>query len=127
MKFKINGMDWQIKEVSQEYLKRVVEDKENDGEYYGLCRFKTQTIYLFEDLPFQQKRKTLMHELTHCYIGSHITFTFLNNATEDVWCDIVANSHDIIHDIVEAYFYKPKVSLDEFKQKIEELCEKEKD
>lgn len=39
----------------------------------------------------------------HVYIGTHISL-YDFNLTEELLCDIVANSHDIIHDIVERYF-----------------------
>ena len=59
-------------------------------------------IYIDEDLPADRKKATLIHELTHCYIDNYITHCDKQYTEEDV-ADIVANSYDIIHDIVEQY------------------------
>lgn len=102
MEFLINNRKWKILEVSQKEM--LEEDEEKNGYYYGKCLIYKQMIYLDKDLPFETKRKTLLHELIHCYLSSYITLNYLNNTSEDIWCDISANSHDIIHEIVEKYF-----------------------
>lgn len=111
MKFKINDREWIIKEVSQEEFWRDegLEEKIGTPEYnttyhFGRCLYKTQEIWIWKDISKEQKRKTLYHELMHCYRGSYITFMDVNGQDEDFWCDIIANSHDIIHKIVEDYF-----------------------
>ena len=112
MKFKINGCVWIIKEVTQEEIKKEMEYRYNrhiegevssDGRYFGTTYHDTQTIYLDEELPIDRKKKTLLHELTHCYIGSYITHMDKTYCEEDI-CDIVSNSYDIINEIVEKYF-----------------------
>ena len=45
----------------------------------------------------------LIHELAHCYIDNYITHCDKQYTEEDV-ADIVSNSYDIIHEIVEQYF-----------------------
>ena len=54
-------------------------------------------------MPADRKKATLIHELTHCYIDNYITHCDKQYTEEDV-ADIVANSYDIIHEIVEQYF-----------------------
>lgn len=110
MKFKINDREWTIKEVSQEefWKDEGEEDKIGTPEYnttyhFGRCIYKKQEIWLWKDISKEQKKKTLYHELMHCYRGSYIGFFDLDGQTEDFWCDISANSHDIIHKIVEEY------------------------
>ena len=104
MKFKINNRDWEIIETSQSKMceKENVEEN-NENKFYGLCCYNTQIIYLWEDLCKQQKRETLMHELLHCYLGCYCSFEDISWNT-DVVANICANSHDIIHKIVEDYF-----------------------
>ena len=105
--FIMNDRLWTIKEVEQkEFWEDDNElDKMNNEEYYfGRCLFNKQEIWLYKDNSELQKRKTLYHELLHCYKGSYITFNDLGEQPEDLWCDISANSHDIIHKIVEEYF-----------------------
>lgn len=105
MKFIMNGRTYIIKEVSQEDLR--LENGEIDGTYFGLTIPNRQEIWIWEELLKEQKRKTLLHELAHCYMFNYITF---NNTEfgEDTWADIFANSHDMIHEIVEDYFNSQK-------------------
>lgn len=103
MKFKINDREWEIKEIPQDMFEPT-SDPAEQGVCYGLCAYNEQIIYLWKDLHKEQKRRTLMHELLHCYIGCYISFEDIGNYPEDVMCNICANSHDIIHKIVEDYF-----------------------
>ena len=100
--FRINRSDYVIKEVSQEELLKTIVDEE-DGYYYGQTRFPIQTIFIDKDLSYERKKKTLYHELMHVYIREYLTTRDIS-PNEEVMCDISANSHDIIHDIVEDYF-----------------------
>ncbi len=107
MKFKMNDREWTIKEVDQEeFWKDDNElDKMNNKEhYFGRTHFHTQEIWLDKDMPVDLKKKTLYHELMHCYRGCYFTFASLDGQDEDIWCDISANSHDMIHEIVKEYF-----------------------
>lgn len=102
MKFKMNDREWEIKEVSQEEMFAWYKE-EGTGYYYGQTHFSTQEIWLSNELSNEQKRKTLYHELMHCYIRMFITMQDLEYNEESL-CDISANSHDIIHKIVKEYF-----------------------
>lgn len=112
--FKMNDRVWHIVEVDQESFWTADNELEkmNSKEYYfGRTMFDRNVIWLWKDASQEQKRKTLMHELLHCYRGSYVTFNDIN-CDEDFWCDMCANSHDIIHDIVERYFdSKPKSAI----------------
>lgn len=101
MNFKINNRTWKIIEVTQEQLQK--ENGPIDGEYFGLTIPRIQEIWLLETLHKEQKRRTLMHELLHCYVFCYVTSNYLD-FKEDDYCDLFANSHDIIHEIVEKYF-----------------------
>ena len=113
MKFKINDRDWEIVEASQAKMcevEGVEEDARN--KFFGLCCYDSQTIYIWEDLHPQQKRETLLHELFHCYIGVYCSFEDMQ-WNIDIICNLVGNSHDIIHKIVEDYFdTKIKMTID---------------
>lgn len=102
MEFKMNKSHYEIKEVTQEELQKEIADEE-DGYYYGQTRFQKQVVLIDKDLSYERKRKTLIHELTHVYIREFVTTRDIN-PNEEVLCDINANSHDIIHKIVEDYF-----------------------
>lgn len=113
-KFKINNRDWTIIEETQEQIKtiqnkRKANESENikslDTRYYGITYCDICTIYIDQDLSQNVKKSTLIHELTHCYIDNYITHTYESYSEEDV-ADIVSNSYDIIHEIVDKYFKK---------------------
>lgn len=104
MKFKMNNVEFEIKEVSQEEMLQWKCD-EQDGYYYGQTHFMTQEVWIDKILSKEKKRKTLIHELTHVYIREYLTSRDIE-PDEEVLCDINANSHDIIHKIVEDYFRK---------------------
>ena len=76
MEFKINNRSWVIEEVSEVFLKEILQNKILDDEKItmanGLTDFQKQIIYLNEDLHIDQKRQTLLHELMHCYIRTFI-------------------------------------------------------
>lgn len=106
MKFTMNNVEFTIKEVEQEEMKKWLCD-EQDGYYYGQTHFMTQEVWIDKILSKEKKKKTLIHELTHCYIREYLTSRDIN-PDEEVLCDISANSHDIIHKIVEDYFRKQR-------------------
>lgn len=102
MKIKINNIEYTIKEVEQKEFWEYKCD-EQDGYYYGQTHFQTQEIWIDKSLNKDKKRRTLIHELTHTYIREYLTTRDLDYE-EEIVCDICANSHDIIHKIVEDYF-----------------------
>lgn len=117
MKFKINNVEWEILETSQLEIKkmqnkRFANNEENIEDtahrYYGVTYNDDCKIYLDKDIKQDRKRKTLLHELTHCYISSYITHQDKNYDEETV-SDIVSNSFDIILEIVSKYFYTEEV------------------
>ena len=115
MIIKMNDVVFEIKEISQKEYKeyRKKEDiktccEETDttkGMYFGATHTYSNIIFIDKDLPLDRKRKTLIHELTHCYISEYITHEEKQFSEEDV-ADISANSHDIVHEIVDNYFNK---------------------
>lgn len=112
MEFKINGFTYRIVQVEQsKFWEGSRTTQEEDGGYFfGRSYFDKQEIWLDSESTEEQKRRTLYHELMHVYIRTHITNTDMQ-FEEEVLCDISANAHDIIHDIVERYFNN-KVMLD---------------
>ena len=108
MEFKMNNRTWEIKELSQEEIRKHIVDYKYDGKpvetgrYYGQTYFDEQTIYLDKDLHQEQKMQTLIHELGHCYIGTFITHQDKNYNEEEV-ANIVSNSYFVILEIVIGY------------------------
>ena len=79
MKFKMNGVEYEIREVSQiEYKEyREKEDIEtgcdetdtSKGMWFGASHHYKNIVFIDKELPKDRKIKTLIHELTHCYIS----------------------------------------------------------
>lgn len=102
--FTMNDRLWGVEKVSQDTLLELNPHiKKGEGFVFGTTCFERQMIYLYDDLSAEQLDKTLLHELMHCYVGSYISFQNLEYS-EELLCDISANSHDIIHDIVTKYW-----------------------
>lgn len=100
--FKMNNRDWCIVEVDQPKMRELEHDTNEKHTYYGLTNYDNQTIYIWKDLHPQQKRQTIIHELFHCYIGCYYSFQE-TKYTEEIICNLVGNSHDIIENIVNEY------------------------
>lgn len=107
MKFKMNNHEWEIIEIPREEIKEIYEKetKEETLMVYGLTSYHNHKIYINAELCFDMKKKTIMHELMHCYIEEYVSLE-LENYQEETLCNVSANSHDIIHAIVEEYFKK---------------------
>jgi len=110
MKFEMNGRTFEIKKVSENELwGDVGEHQKRNENYFGRFRPYSQEIWLSNELSDEQLKYTLMHELMHCYLWSYnCSFESLN---EEDLCNLSANSHDIIHKIVENYFKYYKKSF----------------
>ena len=109
MKFKINDRDWEIVEASQSKMCEVEGIQEDPtNKFFGLCCYDSQIIYIWENLHPQQKRETLLHELFHCYMGVYCSFEDMQ-WNIDIICNLVGNSHDIIHKIADDYFKETKI------------------
>lgn len=106
MKFKMNNHTWEIIDVTRQEIKDIYKKETNEDAFYlyGLSMIGEQIIYLNKDIKPEKKRKTLMHELMHCYKAEYISLS-IDNIDEELLCDLCANSHDIIHEIVERYFH----------------------
>ena len=74
MKFKMNDREWIIKEVEQNELCSAHNDFSGDGCYYGITFPSIQEIWLYKDIKKETKKKTLYHELMHCYLFTYVSF-----------------------------------------------------
>lgn len=113
MKFKMNGIEYEIREVEQKEYKQYRKEEDRNtcceetdtskGMYFGATHNYQNIIFLDKHLPYDRKKRTLIHELTHCYIAEYITHEDKQYSEEDI-ADIGANSHYIIHKIIQKYF-----------------------
>lgn len=109
VKFKMNRSEYEIKEVEQEELMK--HKNQDEGYYYGQSHFIEQEIWIDKNLSMERKKRTLYHELMHVYIREYLTTRDIE-PDEEVLCDISANSHDMIHEIVEEYFNRLTIKIE---------------
>jgi hypothetical protein len=101
--FIMNDRTFKIKKVNQTQMyEESNEVYDGKGNYFGKFLPYKQEVWLDEKISGEQARKSLLHELTHCYIWSYMTI--LEQLNEEDVCYISSNSHDIIHEIVNNYF-----------------------
>lgn len=99
--FEMGEQEFEVRFVSQEELQKHIINAD-DGYYFGQTRFLENTIYLDKNLSFVRLKKTLIHELMHCYIREYVT-TSDETYSEDEMCDLIANAYGIIKDIMHDF------------------------
>lgn len=117
MKYNINEIEWEIIEVGQEEL---ISDYKKDspkanieGSYiYGRTYYPENKIKLSEELTEAEKKKTLKHELCHCWMWNNANHGREEYNDEDI-CEIVANSNNFINQIMNKYFTKEEIIINE--------------
>lgn len=98
MKFKINGTEWSILEVSADKM-----NNEQKNDYtLDLTIYTKQEIWLLEGQP--NIIATLKHELTHVWLYeyAHIQHEEIKYCYEEV-CEIVAKSNEFINKVTNKY------------------------
>lgn len=104
MKFNMNDTIWEIKEISNAEMNILCGSDLKETFTHGTTLYSELVIYLNENAP--DKRKTLYHELTHCFMYMYGHNQHQKEFDNEDVCEINACSHDIIHKIVEHYFSK---------------------
>lgn len=106
MVFEIDNDTWSIEiKDKQTMLSKLNEDRPEEDRYtyaFGVCIYPKHEIWINEDACKEQQIRTLRHELTHCFLW----YSGCYNApsyTEEMVCDIVANSYNFINDIINKF------------------------
>ena len=101
-KFLLNEDEWHIKIISNEEMNKKTGENEKDCFTHGLTCYDENIIYLNEKSP--NKKKSLIHELEHCYLYEYGFNPFNKQFDLEDVCEIIAGSFEIIKKIVEDYF-----------------------
>ena len=102
MKFIINNDEWHIKEISNAEMNVLCSSDKIQSFTHGTTQYDCNTIYINEETPL--KRKTLIHELTHCFMYEYGHNQHQKEFNHEDVCEICASSYDIIQDIIKKYF-----------------------
>lgn len=106
MEFWVNDDVWTIKKVSKATMNTLYEDEKAADEevffVFGLTNKALHTIFINEEMCEEQQIKTLIHELTHCYIWEFGLFN-VPHFNEEMVCDLVASISYFIDRVVKEY------------------------
>ena len=81
----------------------IIEKEELQGDAWGIYDINKQEIYIKKDTTPEQKKMTLIHELSHAIIRSYL-LDVKKNYTEEELCEFVALYLQKIKEIVDKYF-----------------------
>lgn len=104
MKFKMNNDKWEIKLISNDEMQKYADSDLKESFTHGLTVYNENTIYLNELSP--NKKRTLHHELVHCYLYEFGFNPFEKQFSLEDVCEICASSNEIINKIINDYFNK---------------------
>ena len=102
MKFEMNNDKWEIKIISNDEMAKKSDSDLINTFTHGLTVYNENTIYLNELAP--NKKRTLYHELVHCYLYEFGFNSFDKQFNLEDVCEISASSCDIINKIINDYF-----------------------
>ena len=107
MEFVINNDKWKIKELAEkDLLKLYNEGHEDKASYiFGVTIYPKHRIYINNDMCYEQQRKTLKHELTHCYLWEY-GMGSVDNFDAEMVCDILAGACNFVNETTNKYFKK---------------------
>ena len=98
--FIINNHKWFIEERNEEELLEEYHKRQpNAYGCFGLTFYKEHKIWLAKDLCDDEKVRTLIHELTHCYIWEN-GFYYVDFNDEELVCDFVSSIYDFINSVI---------------------------
>lgn len=105
MKFEMNGHTWEIVEVGNdeifnEYNKDA--DTSDIVRLYAFVRYSDHKLFLNVNNCYYTMNRSLLHELMHIYIYEYCSWEM--NFNEEIVCDLVANSQNVISEIAEKYW-----------------------
>ncbi len=93
MKFKINGLKWEVYSVQRDDEKLKVKD----NECLGITYYKDLQIFLDRSLSRELFRQTVIHELIHAFAFSFGVHLIANEKTEESVCDFMGSHLDEIY------------------------------
>src|SRR5574344_828683 len=110
MKFKINDDEWTINEISNAEMNSICESDNKETFTHGYTQYSDLTISINKDS--HSKRKTLIHELTHCWLYEYGHNQWSKEFNYEDVCEIVSASNNFINKIVEDYFNNSNIIVD---------------
>lgn len=98
MNIKIGDMTYKIVLVSE--FDEALKGKANTY-HFGMCKYTTNTIYIANELCYERKLATLIHELVHAYIDSNGLYDANKKMDEEGICEFIAHIYKSLNENVE--------------------------
>ena len=102
MNFTVNGDKWHISEATNEQLLQSLDPGDTSKYIFGLTSRSQHRIYINSQICEGQKKKTLLHELMHCYLWEY--GICMDTFNEESVCDLFAGAYMLAKPIYEKYF-----------------------
>jgi len=99
MTFKHNGLTYKIIEVEEDDERLII----GDTSRFGLCNHKKQEIYIMKTIAAEQKKRVLIHEVTHMVINANGLYAN-DTYNQEQLCEFVAYNAMKIMKVVDRYF-----------------------
>lgn len=109
LKFKVNGLTWEVQSVQRNNEKLTI----NENQCLGITYYKDLRIFLDGSLPQELFRQTVIHELIHAFSFSFGVHLVANEKTEEPVCDFMGSHLD------EIYLLANKIMTACYKKKVE--------
>ena len=90
MKIRIRKLSWSIEEEGESESVYIGSSKAGEACCLGITDPARQHIVIHKELPVQQKRRTLVHELTHAFLFSYGLHSGADGFDEEAVCDVVS-------------------------------------
>lgn len=105
MKIKIGNCDYEIIETKDKYNETFWNKETNELKLYGQCDAVNGIITIWNDMPYDRKRRTLTHEITHAFLNVYWESFNIKEKydNEDMCCFMETFAEDILK-IVNEYF-----------------------
>ena len=98
---KIKNQTWKIEEIDSNEFKNT---NSNAILYFGQTVYMEQTIYINKNSSDEQKRQTLIHELTHAFMHVYGFSSITEQIPVEIMCDFIGCYGDEIISIANLYF-----------------------
>ena len=97
---KIKNQTWKIEEIDNHEFNDVDSDATL---YFGQSNAMKQTIYINKNSSDEQKRQTLIHELTHAFMHVYGFGSITEQIPVEIMCDFIGCYGDEIISIANMY------------------------
>lgn len=110
MKFEINNSKWEIIQLENKKfydIRRKLKEQEeqaieDENFVFGFTCYSNHKIYLNKNQCNEELKRTLIHELTHCWLWSY--GASYSSYSEEAVCETLSASYMFMNETIKNYF-----------------------